>query len=160
MKSLRRPTCRRVASSALLLVVALALLAGCRSDEDASIGETVEVGDLDLVVTEVERLESGTYALFTDANVRVRVTATNVRGDEGEQYRLAPFSAFRLDDDSGVGHDPRVCAGCEEGIEPLDLNRGGTVSGWLYFELEPGRVAENLRYSAPFSRNRARIHLD
>jgi hypothetical protein len=154
-------TLRRGAVVAMLmLLLVAAVLPGCRDDESGGVGASVEVGEIDLTLVEFEVLETGTYSALANANVRALVRAENVRGAGSAVYRFAPFAAFRLDDDSGIGRGPALCIGCDDAIDAVDLAPGAMISGWLYFELEDGRTAAALRYSAPLSRNRAEFALD
>jgi len=143
----------------MLLMLTL-IVAACRDDAAGGVGQTVEVGDVDLTLVEFEVLEDGSYSLLSRANARARVLAVNARGRSGEVYRFAPYAAFRLDDSSGVGRGPQLCAGCEEPVNAVDLGVGARIDGWIYFQLEEGVDAATLRYSAPLSRNRAEFALD
>lgn len=144
----------------LLLGAAMLLLAACRDDAAGGVGQTVEVGDVDLTLVDFEVLEEGSYSLLSNANARARVLAVNNRGRSGEVYRFAPFAAFRLDDSSGVGRGPQLCPGCEDPVDAVDLGLGAQIDGWVYFRLEGAADAATLRYSAPLSRNRAEFVLD
>lgn len=155
----RHHSSRPLVLGLLLALAALALL-GCRDDAAGGIGQTVEVGDVDLTLVEFEVLEEGSYSLLSNANVRVRVLAVNSRGRAGEVYRFAPYAAFRLDDSSGVGRGPQLCAGCEDPVEGVDLGQGARIDGWVYFQLDDETDPATLRYSAPLSRNRAEFALD
>lgn len=146
----------------LLALVALGLVAAaaCRDDASAGVGATLQAGDLDLTLLDFETLDEDSYSVLSDANARIRVRAVNVRGRAGEVYRFAPYAAFRLDDSSGVGRGPRLCPGCEDVVEAVDLGQGAEIDGWLYFSLEDDQQAATLRYAAPLSRNRAEFSLD
>ena len=150
---------RALVSLALLAVIAL-LIVACRDDATAQVGDTVGVGDLDLTLVEFEVLETGSYSLLSEANARARLRAINVRGRSGEVYRFAPYAAFRLDDSSGVGRGPRLCPGCEDLVDAVELGPGAEIVGWLYFHLKEGEDAKMLRYSAPQSRNRVEFSVD
>lgn len=143
----------------VLLLVLLSVVA-CRDDETAGVGATVQVGDLDLTLVDFEILDEGSYSALSDANARLRVLAVNSRGRPGEPYRFAPFAAFLLDDESGVGRGPQLCLGCEDLMEAVELDQGAEIGGWLYFSLAEGQHAATLRYTAPLSRNRAEFSLD
>lgn len=144
----------------LLLAATVLLFASCRDDADGGVGQTVEVGDVDLTLVGFEVLEEGSYSLLSNANARARILAVNSRGRSGEVYRFAPYAAFRLDDSGGVGRGPQLCAGCEDPADAVDLGLGAEIDGWVYFRLEEGTDAATLRYSAPLSRNRAEFVLD
>jgi hypothetical protein len=152
------------ATGSLLLLVGVLGFAlgvvGCRDDASGGVGQTVEVGDIDLTLVDFEVLETGTYSQLSNANVRARVRAVNARGSGDPVYRFAPYAAFRLDDDSGVGRGPQLCLGCEDPIEAVDLGQGAQIAGWLYFQLDDGQKPATLRYSAPLSRNRAEFDVD
>lgn len=150
----------RLTALLTVLTIALIALAACRDDGSGGIGETVEVGDVNLTLVEFEVLDDGSYSLLSNANARARLTVINERGREGEVYRFAPFAAFRLDDSSGIGRGPQLCPGCEDQVEAVDLGHGAEMSGWLYFRLDDGQRAATLRYSAPLSRNRAEFTLE
>ena len=136
------------------------MLAACRDDASGGVGQTVEVGDVDLTLVSFETLEAGSYSLLSNANIRARVLIVNARGQSGAVYRFAPYASFRLDDAQGVGRGPQLCAGCEDPIEAVDLAPGARIDGWIYFKLEEGTDASTLRYSAPLSRNRAEFAVD
>ncbi len=144
----------------LLVAIATLLLAACRDDASGGVGQTVEVGDVDLTLVEFEVLEEGSYSLLSNANARARVLAVNARGRSGQVYRFAPYAAFRLDDSSGIGRGPQLCPGCDDPVEAVDLGQGARIDGWIYFRLEEDADAATLRYSAPLSRNRAEFELD
>jgi hypothetical protein len=146
-------------SGLLLLGLAMFVGVGCRDDESGGVGQTIEVGDIDLTLVDFEVLESGSYSALSNANARARVRVSNNRGRSGEVYRLAPFAAFRLDDDGGIGRGPLLCLGCEDALDAVDLGRDASIDGWLYFLLEDGEDAATLRYSAPLSRNRVEFDL-
>lgn len=139
----------------IILGVAMLLGAACRDDESGGVGQTIEVGDVDLTLVDFEILETGSYSALSNANARARIQVSNDRGRAGEVYRFAPFAGFRLDNTNGVGRGPQLCLGCEDALDAVDLGLGATVDGWLYFRLEDGEQAATLRYSAPLSRNRA-----
>ncbi|MEZ4503717.1 MAG: DUF4352 domain-containing protein [Dehalococcoidia bacterium] len=125
-----------------------------------AIGDTVEVGSLDLTVVGVLAVEATQYAPFNEANVAVRIRATNARGEEGQLYNIAPLAAFRLVDAAGVAHQPvAVCANCPAHLTNTDLTRGGTIEAVLYFALPPDPALVELRYAPVFSTNRATIRL-
>ena len=157
------PVHARLTASGLafaLLVVATLLGAACRDEESGGVGQTVEVGDVDLTLVDFEVLDTGSYSALSTANARASLRVVNARGRSGEVYRLAPFAAFRLDDSDGIGRGPELCLGCEDPVEGVDLGPNAEIDGWLYFRLEDGVKAVTLRYSAPLSRNRAEFDLD
>ncbi len=124
------------------------------------IGDVVEVGSLDLTVVEVEDYDSSRHNQFNDANVRVQVTATNARGDASDEYNFSPLLAMQLVDSDGIAHDPELgCADCPDEITTVDLVRGGTVRGYVYFAIPAGKGLVELIYEPLFSFNKARIRL-
>ena len=149
----------RAAAALIVLAVVAITVAACRDDGAGGVGQTVQVGDVDLTLVAFEVLEEGSYSLLSNANARARLRLTNVRGRSGEVYRFAPFATFRLDDGSGVGRGPQLCPGCEDPVDAVDLGEGAEMSGWLYFLLDDGQRAATLRYSAPLSRNRVEFSL-
>jgi hypothetical protein len=123
------------------------------------IGERVSVGDLDLTVESAEGFNTRTYNQFNDANVRVRLTATNVRGRDDRTYDISIF-AFKLIDGNGVAYSQTLaCAGCPEEISNTSLTRGGTVRGAIYFAVPAGATLNEVRYEPLFSTNKAFIGL-
>ena len=122
------------------------------------LGDLVSVGSLDLVVHAVEPFDTTQYNMFNEANTRVRVTATNARGDANQEYNISGFY-FSLVDNNGIAHDVALCAGCPDEISSVDLVRGGRVQGALYFNIPSGRSLVELLYQPLFSSNKARIGL-
>ena len=131
------------------------------ADESAGIGDLVSVGSLDLTVISVDTaFDSEQYNPFNEANVAIRVQATNARGDADEEYNLSPFFAMKLVDSDGIAQDPAFgCAGCPDEIDSVDLVRGGTVTGNVYFDIPVGKRIVELIYSPLFSSNKARVDL-
>ena len=131
------------------------------SDEPAGIGDLVSVGSLDFTVLSVDTsFDSAQYNMFNEANVGVRIRATNARGDADEEYNLSPFFAMKLVDSDGIAHDPAIgCAECPDEIGSVDLVRGGTVTGNVYFEIPAGKRIVELIYAPLLSTNKARIDL-
>ncbi len=109
---------------------------------------------------EVERIDTAEFNSFNDQNLRVRVLATNARGDEGPEYNLSAFWAFKLVDPNGVVHDAGLsCAGCPSQIGEVYLPPGRSVLGYVYFEFLPDSEPVELIYEPLLSRNKARIDL-
>lgn len=130
-------------------------------DQQSKLGDLVKVGSLDLTVVSVDpAFDSRPYNMFNSANVAVRVRAANTRGDAGGTYNLNSFLAIKVVDDSGIAYTPELsCAGCPEEITSVDLTRGGSVEGNVYFEIPAGKKLIELRYEPLASRNKARISL-
>ena len=129
-----------------------------RLSNQPTVGDLVQVGDLDLTVLGHGPVDTTRYNQFNDANFSVRVEAVNARGEASEEYNLSAFFAFELIDSDGVHYDSSFgCAGCPEEIDDIDLIRGGRVEGLVYFEVrDEARIVE-LRYAPLFSLNVARI---
>ena len=127
----------------------------------AGIGDLVKVGSLDLTVISVDAsFDSKQHNPFNEANVGVQIRAKNARGDANEEYNLSPWFSMKLVDSNGIAHDPSfVCAGCPDEIGSTDLIRGGSVTGWVYFEIPAGRRLVELLYAPLLSTNKARISL-
>lgn len=122
------------------------------------IGELISVGSLDLIIHTVEPVDASQYNMFNEANTRVRLTATNARGDADEEYNLSGFY-FALVDSNGIAHDVALCAGCPDEISNVDLVNGGRVEGALYFNIPSNRSLVELLYEPLFSGNKVRIQL-
>jgi len=122
------------------------------------IGDLIEVGSLDLAILSVEQYDSAQHNMFNEANVRVQFTATNSRGGDNSEYNISAFY-FSLVDDNGVAHDPDFCASCPDEFVDVDLIRGGTYTGYLYFEVPSGASLVELLYAPFLSGNKARISL-
>lgn len=131
------------------------------AERPAGMGDLVRVGSLDLTVLSVDTaFNSKQYNQFNDANVGVQIKATNARGDTDEEYNVNSFFAMKLVDSNGIAHDPVLgCAGCPDEITSVDLVRGGSVTGWVYFEIPAGRRVVEFLYAPLFSANKARISL-
>lgn len=124
-----------------------------------SVGQLLQVGDLNLTIEGVENVNTKTFNQFNDANVRVKVSATNARGAEDRTYNISLF-AFKLVDGNGVAHDPGLgCAGCPNEIASTSLTKGGSITGYVYFALPAGTTMTELRYEPLFSTNKAFISL-
>ena len=124
------------------------------------VGDTALVGDLDLQILEVVPFDSRVYNQFNEANIAVKLTATNARGRESGTYTFTPVLALRLVDSAGVVHEPTfLCAGCPDVIDSLELIRGGSASGAVYFEAPEGVGLVELRYQAFLSTNKVTFAL-
>jgi len=123
------------------------------------VGATLRVGDLDLTILSAEPFDASGYNRFNDANYRVRFHATNSRGAANSEYNVST-SAFKLVDSTGVALSSETCSGCPEALgSGVELIKGGSFEGAVYFELPAGRDVVELRYQPLFSTNRVVIPL-
>ena len=106
------------------------------STKYADFGDRVEIGSLDLTIWSAS-MQDGAY--------RIGFRAQNVRGREGGSYVIAP-SYFKIVDSQGVVHRAHRCTGC------VELVRGGSVAGDVWFTLPAGRSVKEITYE-PAGRN-------
>lgn len=130
--------------------------------EQPGLGDLVRVGSLDLTIHSVEPVDTTGYNMFNNANLAVKLTATNARGSESGEYRFSPILALKIVDERGVILEPSLaCAGCPDDITSgVALARGGTISGTVYYEVPEGVKLTEIRYEPLFSTNKATIRLE
>jgi hypothetical protein len=123
-----------------------------------TVGEVVHVGDLDLRIVSVDGFDSRRYNQFNSANVVVNLEATNARGKNSATYSFSPLIALTLVDGNGVGTTPTTCAGCPSNISTVELTKGGTITGNVYFKFASQSTSwKQVRYQALMSSNEAII---
>jgi hypothetical protein len=134
------------------------------NDRQASFGEIVRVGDIDLTVMNVARHSPGGTRnvlgqpmTLSTPNFVVQVEATNARGARSHDF--SPLS-LKVVDDAGVVHEAVACPQCPGqagGGLPTTIVKGGTLEASYYFKLPSQALPASVLYKPIFSRDTATI---
>ena len=120
------------------------------------LGDTVKVGDLDLVVKAVHTVDTKQFNQFNTADTAVDIDITNARGDS---YTFNAHLGMKLVDTNGVAHDPELgCDKCPNELSRAVLVKGGHASGSVYYKMA-GASPVSVLYQAIGSTNKATIRV-
>jgi hypothetical protein len=131
---------------------------------DASFGELVRVGDIDLTVLGVSRYSTGAAKtalgqpmVLSKPNFVVEIEAANVRGDRTQDF--SPLS-LKVIDDAGVTHEVVACPQCPGQVGgglSTSIVKGGTLAASFYFQLPAQALPASVLYKPLFSQGNVKI---
>ena len=124
---------------------------------DASFGELVRVGDIDLTVLNVTRYSGVKSNFGSQPNFAIEIEAANTRGDRTQDF--SPLS-LKVVDDAGVVHESVACPQCPNqvgGGMPTSITKGGTLAASFYFQLPSQALPAQVLYKPLFASGQAKI---